>query len=65
LAHLGLGPGVRAIRAGSIGRDMAGRGSIFFIRRRGRGVSSRLIRREITALGCQANCPGFRAFASR
>ncbi|MDH4266730.1 MAG: hypothetical protein OEW45_13945, partial [Deltaproteobacteria bacterium] len=39
------------------------KGKAFFIRRRGRGVSSRLIFGEITASWCQANRPGLRAFA--
>jgi hypothetical protein len=45
------------IRAGSIGRDIVGKVKSFFIRRRGRGASSRLIPGEITALWCQANRP--------
>ena len=38
-------------------------GKAFFIRRRGRGFSSRLIFAGITASWCQANRPNFRAFA--
>jgi hypothetical protein len=51
------------IRAGSIGRDIVGKVKGFFIRRRGRGASSRLILGEITALWCQANRPASWALA--
>jgi len=63
LPHLSSGPGGRVIRAGSIGRDIVGKVKGFFIRRRGRGASSRLILGEINALWCQANRPASWALA--
>jgi len=48
------GPGVRAIRAGSLGREGSGPKDTIFFRRRGRGVPSRPIDEETSASGCQA-----------
>jgi len=66
LHHLGWGPpGARGIRAGSIGGIFLGKSNAFLIRRRRRGVSSRLIYGEISASCGQANLPGSRALAKQ
>jgi hypothetical protein len=64
-SRLGLGLEVRGIRAGSLGRDRGRRWGEILIRDCGRGVFSRFFLGEVTALGCQANVPDFRALAKR
>jgi len=51
---LGRGPGVRAMRAGSLGREESAPRIPIFFRRRRRGASSRPIHEESSASGCQA-----------
>ncbi len=61
--HLCWGPGARTFRLAASAGIFLGKWNSFLIRRRGRGVSSRLIHGETSASWCQAKCPGSRALA--